>query len=120
MIIICKSIRQTASIKEMAALPWICLPAHIAVQQESFMEAKNQQPCAHICLGSNTIGDVTFCTDCGVISVVLQYMTLRLEANAFLELDALLGSARARLLSLAQAQVDDLRPHSWQSESHVH
>jgi hypothetical protein len=47
-------------------------------------------------------------------------MTLRLEANAFLELDALLGSARARLLSLAQAQVDDLRPHSWQSESHVH
>lgn len=84
------------------------------------MDAKNQQQCAHIRLGSNSVGDVTFCTDCGVVSVALQYMTLRLEANAFLELDALLGSARTRLLALAQAQVDDRRPHSWQSESHVH
>jgi hypothetical protein len=84
------------------------------------MDAKDQRQCAHISLGTNTVGDVAFCTDCGVVSVILQYMTLRLEANAFLELEALLSSSRARLLDLAQTQVDELRPHSWQSESHVH
>ena len=82
------------------------------------MDTKRQ--CSHLHLGNNAVGDVTFCTDCGVISVSMQYTTIRLEANAFVELAALLNASRDRLFALAQAQADELHGHAHPADLHVH
>ncbi|HMC14509.1 MAG TPA: hypothetical protein VKI18_02685 [Albitalea sp.] len=49
-----------------------------------------------LCLARSEVGGVAMC-GCGVLTVTLQYLSLRFEPDAFRELAALLAQAQAKL-----------------------
>jgi len=53
--------------------------------------------CAAALLVRNRVGAVAACPDCGQLQLMLEYLTLRFEPEAFRELTRLLASAQQRL-----------------------
>lgn len=50
--------------------------------------------CPSVPLARNRVGAVAACPDCGHLHLVLEYLTLRFEPEAFRELASLLASAQ--------------------------
>jgi hypothetical protein len=50
--------------------------------------------CPSVPLARNRVGAVAACPDCGHLQLVLEYLTLRFEPEAFRELATLLASAQ--------------------------
>lgn len=53
--------------------------------------------CPSVPLARNRVGTVAACPECGHLQLVLEYLTLRFEPEAFRELASLLASAQHRL-----------------------
>ena len=58
------------------------------------------QDCRHALLATGKVGHVTVCSACGQIHLTLQYMTVRLEPEAFRALAEMVGRARHNMDSL--------------------
>ena len=52
------------------------------------------QDCRHALLATGKVRHVTVCSACGQIHLTLQYMTVRLEPEAFRALAEMVGRAR--------------------------
>jgi hypothetical protein len=57
-------------------------------------------PCTHIGLAHSSIGKVVVCQECGVVHLDLQFMSLRLNLEAFQELAHMLAGAQIHLEQL--------------------
>lgn len=53
--------------------------------------------CPSVLLARNRVGAVAACPECGHLQLVLEYLTLRFEPEAFRELASLLAGAQQRL-----------------------
>ena len=53
--------------------------------------------CPSVPVARNRVGAVAACPECGQLQLVLEYLTLRFEPEAFRELASLLASAQQRL-----------------------
>jgi hypothetical protein len=60
-------------------------------------ESTSHGHCPSVPLARNRVGAVTACPECGHLHLVLEYLTLRFEPEAFRELASLLASAQERL-----------------------
>lgn len=78
-------------------------------------KGKSQQPCNHLTISENPVGDVTICPDCNVLHLTLSHVSLRFTPDAFRAFNELVGAAQARLDQVAQtsaaaaAVLDDKR-----------
>lgn len=64
----------------------------------------HREPCQHVHLSRNGVGDVSLCPDCGVVHVALQYMVLRFDRGAFEALAQLLGAAQQHIHQMRDGQ----------------
>jgi hypothetical protein len=55
--------------------------------------------CTHVRLATSEVGEVAVCTECGVVNIVLPFMTLRVPEENFPELAGMLSTAQAELLA---------------------
>lgn len=53
--------------------------------------------CQHALLARSPVGHVSVCPDCGVVSLSLDCVSIRLEVTAFLALTEMLSQAKNRL-----------------------
>lgn len=68
------------------------------------MEHLSTSPsCQHTMLARSPVGHVSVCSDCGVVHLSMDCLSVRLEVNAFLAL--------AEMLSQAQKRLNGMQPH---------
>lgn len=76
--------------------------------------------CPAVPVAQNSLGGVAVCPGCGQVHLVLQYLTLRFEPDAFRELGALIAAAQRRIDSERPAGEEPAAPRAAPVASSVH
>jgi hypothetical protein len=78
-------------------------------------------PCQHLRVAESDVGEVALCPDCGVVSVVLAFMTLRIPLAEFGVFQGMLSRAQSRISALPTEYGNEARADALTGpESHLH
>jgi hypothetical protein len=70
------------------------------------IEPESKNECATHVIARGGLGNVAACLGCGNLHVTLEYLTVRLQPQAFRELVAMVNEAQRQLDGLAARQAD--------------
>lgn len=80
--------------------------------------------CKHIEIATSPLGEIAICSDCGVVHLSMQSVSMRFDMDAFQVLSQMMSKAQAVLAQaksakqIQQTQVDNLSQYSAENSAH--